>query len=275
MRQRKHTSQDLQWVYDFFANLTEPFEKEIVKQLIHYEGNMADVYEEIHDKLAKLPPPPQIYPDKHAWTVLYAIIDTFIFYNPRTARDTRERCQNLKEVDKDIIKTIEQLIELLDYRDKLNARGGVYSEAYTNIFHLIKKAGSSIRLPVEKRYLFEKYVLPMIQSTGRFDSLRYYPTIKEFLEALIHEFEWSEVLPASPEDYAVLSSQKASQMDCIRFLLTRLEACKGISLSPEFDLSIESLKIIAECVTEVGLSEFAHTQISRIKNELKKLTIFA
>src|SRR3989304_8330598 len=94
-KKRYRNQDDFQWVSDFFNDLISPHDIEISKRLIDRKEEMKSVYEEIDKKMAKLSPPLGIIPDKHADSILWAIIDGAVLYDKKAAKDTRERYKRL------------------------------------------------------------------------------------------------------------------------------------------------------------------------------------
>ena len=64
-----------QWVSDFINNLVSSKDKQIADCLRKRHDSMRDVYSEIDTKMESLTAPPSIVPERHAYNVLWAIID--------------------------------------------------------------------------------------------------------------------------------------------------------------------------------------------------------
>lgn len=182
------------WVSKFFDTLTSPKDKQIVKRLVERNDEMKAVYAEIEKKMARMAPHVMkgmerfphplvgIWPYTHAHEMLSAIIDGAKFYTERAARDAREQRRILNDLRKAVIKSTEKLIGLLTRIEQIQEKGRMSSEAATDVFDLIDRAGRG-------NLLFESHIAPIISHTRRFDPGRYYPDFKEVLRALIQEFE--------------------------------------------------------------------------------------
>jgi len=236
---------------------------------------MEDVYKEIYDKLAKLPPPPHVTLKSQLHSVLRTIIDAE-YYRKNLAQEARKQYKQINKIKKDTINTIRRLIELLNHQWQKTEKSNIYSGVETNLLYLVmisvlKKSGFTI--PDKESYFSGGVIEPETQRIlDRFRILEYYP-IQELLEALVRECEENElsVLYSGMEE--VLRFQRPSPTDFIRFFLARLESLKGVILPIEFDLSAESVLAIAKCATGLFSENSDESLISHAKNRTSPIKI--
>ncbi|OGH05911.1 MAG: hypothetical protein A2W22_06935 [Candidatus Levybacteria bacterium RBG_16_35_11] len=197
--------------------------------------------------------------------ILLSIVSGAILYNEEAATAAKNYIKDINELQKDIIKTVEKLIKQLNSHEKKQTtawnpqknselagpqKTRIISDADTDVIYLIKKADK------KKALLFDTYVLPLINQIHNFEDDRYLPTLQEFLRALIQEFKEKGAVPMFQEDAAALNSNKVTHA-FTKYFLSKLETIKKINFINEFNLSKNSLRIIAKSALklEAGMSD--------------------
>lgn len=275
-KERLKPTDYFQWVTDFFNGRTSTTEKQIIERLRRDETHerMKDVYEEIDKQLTDQPGPPQkIKPERRAFPVMYSIVDAAVIYRKcqeeklsrgkiRKVCQWKEIHKELNKTDINIVRTIRNLIELLNKHEKKEAEGFMISEVCLDIFHLIERAEAG-------NLLFDSHIMPIIEQTGSFDD-RYYPTLQKVLETVILEFQEKKPKPLNSIFATVTISQKSSPADFIRFLHARIDQEKRCgALSQKFNLPYKTTVTITECVLGLKESKFAESHVSKALNRYK------
>lgn len=252
------------WVDAFFENFREfPHFQKVIERLKKRYDEMKDVYAEIEPQMRPLP---NINKENSADGVLSAIIDGAAAYSGKTVegidktKAERGRINDLKELHKDMIKQTRRLISLLDRFENKQTEGRILSAAYTNVFHLLKKAGRG-------DYVFDKKIKPMLDA-AEYQGFEHNPNLQDLLESLMYEIQDAEVYPRTDEDAAALYFQK-TELAFVRFFLTRLNKEKGIIIPENLSLSNESIVTIARCALDLPDKALYESQISTTKSKIK------
>lgn len=263
-----------EWVSDFFSGnngkgLASSFDREIVTHLIERSEEMKTVWEEIE---RKVPPHNTVGRGNILWT----IIDAAVLWNESAAREERKNPKRLKTLQDEIITTSEKLIELLNRFSDIKENGRATSNAYFNLLYLIERATGETIQPSEVNLtdLTTKEICYYLNKTrqsvfsANYDILEK-ADFQQLLTVLSDEMSANPPLPHSVEDEVVLSFQKSSPMDFIRYLLTKLESCKERcrSLPQDFALTNKAVITITECALNLDRS-LSEDYVTKAKKSL-------
>lgn len=260
-----------------------PAKKEIVRRLICRSEEMRMIYDEIEEQLTLDEAPiKKIESD----TLLYMIIRAAVYCNPEkitiiesesggevkrlssafSTGEIRQKLKDLEKLDRDIAKTSEKLISMLNARKEIRRTSTIDSKARLNFYDLIHEAGKKING-------FNRHIFPKIKEAGFLNcNALQYPSLTQILEALVVEMgKKSELDKSGVNLETVLNSQKTSPMDYVCYLLEDIRLKKACGRLPRgFCLTNKALLTITRCVLDLADDSLSEDYITDARARLKK-----
>jgi hypothetical protein len=223
-------------------NNTLPSKNAVVDRLLARGDEMKDIYKEIFDKLND---PLKIK------TFLEIILNTAAFWSPKRIQDQWAARDGLKNINRQIANTANELAMLLKQRSDLHNKSGFSDNTYYHVYDVIEAA--SIDNGHFKSFLQE----PLGNLRGRFD-LKYWPSLSECMQEISSDAAKASVVPTNALADVSTDATRHSQADFLKAFLRNIAENEGIQdheLPKNFKLKDNSIANICNCALNLDVSD--------------------
>lgn len=215
-------------------------EVEIIDRLLARRLEMASAYQELYTKLDRRP---------HALErFLELLLSTSALWNPEKNAEARAERERLQAVNLKIAEKASELAVLLEERERLHNDSAFWSSTQYSVAKVIEVAA-------EGNCLFGLYVQRELSALRREFSLKYWPTLSEFVWVLAHDAENADVEATDPLTAAATKALRSSLADFFKALFAAIGengAEEFGDLPHGFRLTDATLATLANCALDLG-----------------------
>lgn len=234
-----------------------PSENAVAERLLSRGDELADVYDELHEKLLRRP---------HAlWQFMGMLLSAQAIWSPERIAEARSARDALKEINGKIEQHARALAELLKRRTQLHNTSGFSSDTLYHICDVIDAAGQGNGH--YRSFLRE----PLQRLQGQFD-LKYWPELSACLLVVAEDAADADVEATDPLTEAATTSSRPSTSDSVRMFLAYIEDCRGDydgGLPRDFRVSDKSMATMMNVLLELPPERLLAAEY--IKNLRQKL----
>lgn len=211
----------------------------IAKHLLERREEMHEVYQEIYSKLSG------------DTGMLYRFFDlvltTTVVWSPQAIEAERQAYARLTALNSEIHSLASALSKALDERDEIHNSSGFYSDTHYHVSKVIDVAGDT-------NCLFTMYLRQPLKNLRAQYSLKYWPSMAEFIEVIGLDAATSAVAPTDAITSAATSSPKRSLADVARAFLAAFDEASDTTrgwLPSNFKISDKSVSAIINCTLDL------------------------
>jgi hypothetical protein len=215
-------------------------ENAIIDRLLSRRCELVEAYSELHQALGSRPHALRIF--------LGVVVTTAAFWNPEEVDEARAGRTRLKRINALIASKALELSTLLQERTHLHDHSGFSGSTHYHIAKVIEDAASD-------NHLFRMWVRDQLKALRAQFSLKYWPTLADFLSALAADAETAELEATDSITTAATAGARGSRADFFKALFAAIDAnCSGGSatLPPRFRPTDKSLASLANCALDLG-----------------------
>jgi hypothetical protein len=217
-----------------------PSENAIIDRLLNRRLELADAYDELHQKLSGRP---------HALkTLLGLVLSVAAFWGPEQIAEARSERTRLKEVNRRIADKAAELAALVQERSELHNKSGFWTNTHYHVAKVVEGAATG-------NYLFRSFLRdPLHRLRGQFD-LKYWPGIEDFLNELARNAREADLEAADPVTAAATTGVRNCLADFFEALFASIEenstgSCGFIPTG--LKLTDNTLATLANCALDLA-----------------------
>lgn len=217
-----------------------PSENAVAERLLARRVELAQAYEELHEKLHARPPALNVF--------LGLVLSTTAFWSPQETERSRAARTDLKKINQQIQKLSAELAGLLDQRAQLHE---ISSFDSGTLFHPC----DVIQVASQPNSLFRSHVQEKLYALQVQYDLKYWPSLGDFLREIATDAGNAAVSPTDPLTAAATASPRSSKADFFKALLAAIDeaSCGGNGNLPRtFKLTDRSLACLGNCALNLG-----------------------
>lgn len=218
-----------------------PGENEISERLLRRGLELADAYEELHDKLHRHPNALQAF--------LGIVLSTASQWNPEKIAIARTARDELAGVNRQISIKAAELARLLDQREILHNTTDFSSSTHYHVLEVIEAAARS------QNPRFTVHVKDRLYALRTQFDLKYWPTLSDFVSELATDSEASDPKASDPLTAAATASTRPSLADFFRALFVGIDENSAHlhgQLPLQFKVSDATCAALANCALDLG-----------------------
>lgn len=233
----------------------------VIDRLLKRSLELQTAYSELGEKLGKFP--------RGVNEFLSVLLSTAAFWCPEKNAEAREERKRLADVNCQIAETGHQLADLLAERSHLNNHSGFSSGEIYDLHSAIEAAG-------EDHYMYQSYVRSQLQPLfGQYD-LKYWPSIRDIVEAIAEDGESAEIYATDPLTDAGTQGARASRADFFKSWFASLEENTIVNhglIPGHVRLSDESLAVLASCALDLDGDDLVDgAYVKRLRQRLREVS---
>lgn len=190
-----------------------PSEIAIARRLLARRAELAEVYTELHAKLAHDPLALREFLD--------LLLRTRAHWGPEKIAQARSDRVQLVGVNQRIEKLAREVADLMDLRERLHNTSGFTSSTFYHIHDVIEAANQG-------NGLYRWHLREALADLRKFD-MKYWPSLGDCLRAIADDAAASAPDATDPLIDAATTSSRASHSDFLMALFTHIEECRGTS----------------------------------------------